>query len=61
MFTQLFVVTVDTPIAIALKDVPDILTYAGAVVIKLPTDPPKTDDPVIYGSHHFPRFLMYFW
>jgi len=42
--------------AIALKDVPDILTYAGAVVIKLPTDEPKTDDPVIYGKHR--RFAI---
>jgi Leucine-rich repeat (LRR) protein len=33
----------------SLKDVPDALEYLGIVVVKLPGDPPKTEEPVVYG------------
>jgi len=35
--------------AVPLKDIPDVMGYLGLVVIKLPQDAPKTNDPVIYG------------
>ena len=34
---------------VVLKDIPDILHYSGLVVIKLPTDEPKTDEPLVIG------------
>jgi len=34
---------------VPLKDIPDVLGYLGLVVLKLPQDAPKTNDPVIYG------------
>lgn len=33
----------------SLKDVPDALEYLGIVIVKLPTDAPKTEEPVVYG------------
>lgn len=33
----------------SLKDIPDAIAYGGIVVVKLPTDEPKTEDSVIYG------------
>lgn len=35
--------------AVSLKDIPDALGYLGLVVLKLPADAPKTNEPVIYG------------
>ena len=35
--------------AVPLKDIPDVLGYLGLVILKLPQDAPKTNDPVIYG------------
>lgn len=32
-----------------LKDIPDVLGYSGIVILKLPSDEPKTEEPVIYG------------
>lgn len=34
---------------VVLKDIPDILHYQGLVVLKLPTEEPKTDEPQIIG------------
>lgn len=33
----------------SLKDVPDVLTYMGIAVLKLPNDDPKSEDSVVYG------------
>ena len=38
---------------VALKDIPEVLGYQGLVVLKLPQDTPKTDEPVIYGLIKF--------
>lgn len=34
---------------LGLKDIVDVLGFLGLVIVKLPTDEPKTDDPVVYG------------
>lgn len=33
----------------SLKDVPDALYYLGLVIVKLPQDAPKTEEPIVYG------------
>ena len=37
----------------SLKDIPDALAYQGLVILKLPQDPPKTEDSVIFGLSKF--------
>lgn len=37
----------------ALKDIPDVLGYQGLVVVKLPNETPKTEEPIIYGMVKF--------
>jgi hypothetical protein len=37
----------------SLKDIPDPLAYLGLVVLKMPEDEPKTEEPVIYGFVRF--------
>ena len=37
--------------AVVLRDIPEVLSYAGLVAIKLPEDEPKTDEPVICGAY----------
>ena len=32
---------------VPLRDIPDVLAYNGMVVIKLPEDDPKTEDPQV--------------
>ena len=38
---------------VVLKDIPDVLQYGGLVVLKLPTDEPKTEEPQIIGILKF--------
>lgn len=44
--------TTDT-FACSLKDIPDALAYQGLVILKLPQDPPKTEDSIIFGLSKF--------
>ena len=37
----------------SLKDIPDALAYQGLVILKLPQDPPKTEDSIIFGLSKF--------
>ena len=39
--------------AVSLKDIPDIHSYQGLVVIKKPEDAPATDEPMVYGYVRF--------
>ena len=36
-----------------MKDIPDALAYQGLVILKLPQDPPKSEDSIIFGLAKF--------
>ena len=38
---------------VSLKNIPDVLLYKGLVVVKLPDDKPRTEEPVVYGFIKF--------
>ena len=38
---------------VSLKDVPEVLEHKGLVIVKLPTDTPMTDEPIIFSTLKF--------
>ena len=42
-----------TTFDVAMRDVPDIASYAGCVIVKPKAEPPMTDEPIVFGYARF--------